>query len=882
MLRNSKLTLRTSDNREESVAHGLDTALCINECSADGSACSLSLHTANQCKRQKSEELFTLTTSFCNGSKLLALSRMKLWWMSPWWGDTQHLHQLPPETQCLLVEYRSSGTVACFLPLVDSHCRCSFVGSSRNEVMLQAETGNSRCAINSMKHAVCVALAHDAYASVHCALSLARDSLASFRLRQEKEAPEHLWRFGWCTWDAYYREIDYDGLRAGIDTLAHGGCPPRFVILDDGWQNTCADWPIRCLPGVRSASDEQQASKQKHGRSWHAYTSSVASSGDMTPLMDAYDAAETQQVPRATASKIAQQENAAQRESDWLLHDHRHPSSEEHHSIEPGCIERFYWQEIHTLKTHTHLYRFCLFLLMLLRPLLHIVFSMYAAQSHRLRTVVENRKFHKLADVVDEMKASRGVELFYVWHTLLGYWAGIHPREPAMRKYNAKVRYPRHYRGVLQTEASMAWDPVTTAGIGLVAQDKLVDFYADLHGFLRTSGVDGVKVDGQALAGTLGPAWNTHGPNVASTVHAAMESSVENNFGGGKRCINCMCHANDNFLNFATTSAARVSEDYFPKDQASHTAHIVNVAYVSLLLGQIVQPDWDMFQTVAEGAEMHAAARAIGGCPMYISDTPGYHNFDILRSVVLPNGQTLTPATPAQVTNECIFTDVTSDRQTLLRVANQNTCSSVLALFNVQGACWNSDRREFVQHDLDPPVLQGSATPAECIHKSSSSSGTGRFAMYAFKSRVFALVHSVEEAALPTLLARGEFEIVTVAPVLQCTNDESEHLDTDGTAQAGGACAELAVLGLQNMMNTGGAVQSLSTHKEGARITLVPGSTGSLAVYCSELVHDAYVDGQKVQVQQRESDGIVHVPVQHTISQTDKQAGEAVSVALRL
>lgn len=42
-------------------------------------------------------------------------------------------------------------------------------------------------------------------------------------------------------------------------------------------------------------------------------------------------------------------------------------------------------------------------------------------------------------------------------------------------------------------------------------------------------------------------------------------------------------------------ATARVSEDFCPNEPTFQTLHIATVAFVSLLLGEIVVPDWDMF-----------------------------------------------------------------------------------------------------------------------------------------------------------------------------------------------------------------------------------------------------------------------------------------------
>jgi len=43
------------------------------------------------------------------------------------------------------------------------------------------------------------------------------------------------------------------------------------------------------------------------------------------------------------------------------------------------------------------------------------------------------------------------------------------------------------------------------------------------------------------------------------------------------------------------SAVARASEDFTPREPTFQTLHIASVAFNSLLLGEIVVPDWDMF-----------------------------------------------------------------------------------------------------------------------------------------------------------------------------------------------------------------------------------------------------------------------------------------------
>ena len=61
-------------------------------------------------------------------------------------------------------------------------------------------------------------------------------------------------------------------------------------------------------------------------------------------------------------------------------------------------------------------------------------------------------------------------------------------------------------------------------------------------------------------------------------------------------CINCMCHPLECLYAYRQTSVARASDDFWPRDPASQSLHVAHVAYNSVFLGEIVTPDWDMFQ----------------------------------------------------------------------------------------------------------------------------------------------------------------------------------------------------------------------------------------------------------------------------------------------
>ena len=237
----------------------------------------------------------------------------------------------------------------------------------------------------------------------------------------------------------------------------------------------------------------------------------------------------------------------------------------------------------------------------------------------------------------------------YAWHALAGYWGGVKPAGPGLEHYESALAYPVQSPGMLSNQPDIVVDSLAVHGIGLVHPKKVFNFYNELHSYLASCGIDGVKVDVQNIIETLGAG---HGGRVALTrsYHQALEASIARNF-SDNGCIACMCHNTDGLYSAKQTAVMRASNDYYPRDPASHTIHISSVAYNSLFLGEFMQPDWDMFhvrnflclnsfslvpitsrfmplthliylcfafQSLHPTAEYHGAARAIGGCAIYV------------------------------------------------------------------------------------------------------------------------------------------------------------------------------------------------------------------------------------------------------------------------
>ncbi|RWW45797.1 hypothetical protein BHE74_00048333 [Ensete ventricosum] len=430
-----------------------------------------------------------------------------------------------------------------------------------------------------------------------------------------------------------------------------------------------------------------------------------------------------------------------------------------------------------------------------------------------------------------------------------------------MEHYESALAYPVQSPGVMGNQPDIVMDSLSIHGLGLVHPKKVYSFYNELHAYLASCGIDGVKVDVQNIIETLGAG---HGGRVSLTraYHQALETSIARNF-PDNGCISCITKQ---------TAVVRASDDFYPRDPASHTIHISSVAYNTLFLGEFMLPDWDMFhvsehsflpsqsllehhkfemttssseQSLHPAAEYHAAARAIGGCPIYVSDKPGHHNFELLRKLVLPDGSILRAQLPGRPTRDCLFCDPARDGTrspivclpllcvvmaryrakprdpcrpcSLLKIWNANKCSGVVGVFNCQGAGWCKHTKKTRVHDAAPGTLTGIviATDVDAIAQLAGPDWGGQAVIYAFKSglitslvdRTLHLKRRHRYAHHNSLFRRADSATQGSNAAGRCSEEAPTRCSVYIYAQNITPSISFAPIGLLDMFNSGGAVE---------------------------------------------------------------------------
>ncbi|KAL3519245.1 hypothetical protein ACH5RR_017394 [Cinchona calisaya] len=607
-------------------------------------------------------------------TRLLCLFRFKIWWSIPRFGNSAS--DVPVETQMLLLEATPQHPEAyiLFLPILDGHTRSSLQGNSADELQVCVETGDPALLASGSLKAVFVNYGSNPFDLMKESMKILHKYTGTFALRESKQMPGILDWFGWCTWDAFYHDVNPQGIEDGLSSLLKGGTPARFLIIDDGWQDTT---------------------------------------------------------------------NEFQKEEEPLIEG-----------------------------------------------------SLFVA---RLMSIRENTKFRKasngasrapnsLKEFISDIKSSFGLKYVYVWHALMGYWGGLHPDAPGTQKYNPTLKFPVQSPGNLAHIRDGAMDSMEKYGVGTIDPAKIFEFYDDLHRYLASQGVDGVKVDVQNILETIATG---SGGRVSLTKHfqQALEKSISRNFQDNS-IICCMGQSTDSIYNSKQSAITRASDDYYPENPNTQTLHIAAVAYNSIFFGEVVVPDWDMFYSHHNAAEYHAIARAVGGCGVYVSDKPGQHDFNILRRLVLPDGSVLRAKYPGRPSRDCLFCDPVMDGKSLLKIWNLNKCTGVIGIFNCQGAGSWPGLKNSTQ--MSSPEISGNISPSdiEYFEEVSGKSWEGHCAVFSFNSA--SLFRLANHGKLDVTLGTLQCNIFTVSPI-----------------KVYGRKIEFAPVGLINMYNSGGAVDAI-------------------------------------------------------------------------
>jgi hypothetical protein len=204
-------------------------------------------------------------------------------------------------------------------------------------------------------------------------------------------------------------------------------------------------------------------------------------------------------------------------------------------------------------------------------------------------------------------------------------------------------------------------------------------FYMDYYDFLKSSGIDFVKVDNQA--GMI-PFVENRIP-----ISAASYGELDNQQQAAEKyfslnVINCMDMGIDVVYYWWGSNVGRSSTDYSPGKLLGALGQVHKNVKNALWFSQLAYPDYDEFQSYNKASKMMAVAHAMSGGPVYFSDEAGKENFAVLWPLIFSDGKILRPDRPSLPTIDSLFEDPRETVRPLKHFARIGN-GGALAAYNV-------------------------------------------------------------------------------------------------------------------------------------------------------------------------------------------------------
>ncbi|EEA25027.1 hypothetical protein TMatcc_008129 [Talaromyces marneffei ATCC 18224] len=419
------------------------------------------------------------------------------------------------------------------------------------------------------------------------------------------------------------------------------------------------------------------------------------------------------------------------------------------------------------------------------------------------------------------------IEHIAVWHALMGYWGGISPTGDLAQKYKTK-----------EVEKK---DSVAGGKMLAIDPDDINRFYNDFYSFLTSAGIDAVKTDAQFFIDLLVSAEDRK--RFISSYQDAWTISSLRYF--GTRSVSCMSMTPQIIFHShipvnKPSILVRNSDDFFPDIADSHPWHVFCNAHNSLLSAHLnIIPDWDMFQTSHPYASFHAAARAVSGGPIYITDKPGEHDIELINQITAPTTRDTTVILRPSVVGRTLDVYHNYNEGNILRIGAYSgwarTGSGILGLFNISPA----DVSTIVPLNIFPGIDTSTANSSTSFPVHDHSNGD---ASYIIRSHSTGVVSDImtptgAHSLVSVSLATKGWEILTAYPLRAFTLEGSRGCASTSSSMTS-LLTHVAVLGLiGKMTGVAAVVNSDVTVVESGRLRFDINlkALGVLGIYHSKL-----------------------------------------------
>jgi len=355
-----------------------------------------------------------------------------------------------------------------------------------------------------------------------------------------------------------------------------------------------------------------------------------------------------------------------------------------------------------------------------------------------------------IASTITMLKNDYGLDKVLMWQTLWGMFQGLDKASFENNSQTVSFLPPKRMNCLIGGSKVINEEEATVGprfypgflGNNIVIPKNFTSYYNNYLDYLRLQGADGVKIDAMTWIEAVG---NSKGGRVKAMkeMMQGVQGAVNTHF--NNEMINCSSCSNDYLYNALSANLTRSSGDFFPDKPETHGFHVFTNAHTSFWMGEIVLPDWDMFQSGHKSGAFHAAARAISGGPIYTTETIGSENKTVLDKLMTSKGKLPRCKDVGRVCTESLFTNPANNDKAV-KIYNTNLVGGIVGAFNCS---YNPDAAVTVSEEIK-------ATDIENIKGE-------KFAVYSFSNGELDLKSKKDASSIK--LKELDFDLFTYVPV---------------------------------------------------------------------------------------------------------------------
>lgn len=161
--------------------------------------------------------------------KITAMYLYNEWWTRP--AFVERFQEIPESSQAAFFRYHDR--FVCLVPMAGSQFKTCLAKGTETEICLEMASGlGGQRSVDEPLYVLAEApvLAE----AIHNVFSWLAE-YKGIRMREKRRIPEMFQYLGWCSWDAFYTDVNEEGIRKKAEELMEKKVPVRWILIDDGW-----------------------------------------------------------------------------------------------------------------------------------------------------------------------------------------------------------------------------------------------------------------------------------------------------------------------------------------------------------------------------------------------------------------------------------------------------------------------------------------------------------------------------------------------------------------------------------------------------------------------------------------------------------------------